>query len=267
MSISRATFEERKVEINLYFSFVQKIIDGPARLSFPPPHGSPPGTPSSEESISIDLTHTLKANGFLLLYNLVEATMCNAIEDIHDAITLAPHLGTDDLINCLHNVAMKSFNKGSSEITEHLPHLASRAILIYWLEAYKRAVNNDKNPLFSGNIDARKIRDVAEDYGFSSATDTATTRNGAKLVTVKSKRNDLAHGHIAFKECGQEISIDSIVEVKNEVIAYLDGILANIEQYIEREDFRRPAASIAEAAPDQQQDSVDGEAAAISFQP
>lgn len=83
MSVARVMFDERVADIERYFSFIEEIIDHQATLVFPLPIGTKQDVPRLEKLVPIELKHTLKANGFLLLYNLVEATVSNAIEEIH----------------------------------------------------------------------------------------------------------------------------------------------------------------------------------------
>lgn len=239
MSVTRDSFNERVTEIELYFSFVEEVIDRQAALIFPLPIGSKPRTKRKEKKIPIELTHTLKANGFLLLYNLVEATISNAIEEIHETIGSDPAVGTDNLNNSLIKTAMTRFKNGMMKITDHCKHPASQSLLRYWIDEHKDGVEREKNPLFSGNVDARKIRDVAADYGFSAETTKRKTKDGESLVTVKSKRNSLAHGHTAFNECGRGITMPALLAIKTEVIHYLDEILKNIEHYITNKAYLR----------------------------
>ena len=46
-----------------------------------------------------------------------------------------------------------------------------------------------KKELFSGNVDAKRIREVALQYGFQNPK-----KKAKELLTVKANRNDLAHG-------------------------------------------------------------------------
>ncbi|HAO47873.1 MAG TPA: hypothetical protein DCR35_00375 [Runella sp.] len=87
--------------------------------------------------------------------------------------------------------------------------------------------------IFSGNVDAREIKRISEKYGFSCKTNAKKTSNGSKLLTVKSRRNDLAHGFISFQECGKEYSIQDLILIKKEVIAYISEILNNIQEYLD----------------------------------
>lgn len=243
MTPSRALFEERSAEITLYFELLNDLIDKDARLIFPLPLDAPADTPQRQKSIPKDLTHTLKANGILLLYNLMEATMATAIEDIHTQIEADPELGLDDLSEPLRRRALERFKPTSDGLAEHLRHPLSRSMLRHWLEDHRKSIKRAKNPLFSGNIDAKLIRDIAAMYGFSAQTDAEKTRNGGNLVKVMTKRNELAHGSLAFKECGTNLSFDELLRIKDEVINYLDGILSNIETYINQLQYLRNPSS------------------------
>ena len=54
---------------------------------------------------------------------------------------------------------------------------------------------------------------------------------------IKNKRNDLAHGNKSFAEIGRDITVEELLTIKEEVIAYLEQILNNINQYITRQDY------------------------------
>lgn len=238
---TRELFDERSLEIHLYFDLLDDLIDKEARLIFPLPLNSPPETKPQEKSLPKDLTHTLKANGMLLLYNLVEATMTSAIEDIHNEIEANNDIGIDDLTEPLRRRAIERFRPTTEELATHLSHPLSQSMLRHWIDDHRKSAKREKNPLFSGNIDARMIREIAAMYGFSANTNSEKTQNGGNLVKVKKKRNELAHGSLAFKECGRELSFDELIRIKDEVIYYLGDILKNIETYLyELQYLNRP---------------------------
>ena len=95
----------------------------------------------------------------------------------------------------------------------------------------------ERQELFSGNVDARLIKKIAQKYGFSYQTDFAKTKNGKKLVDIKDKRNDLAHGVKPFKEVGGDRVIEELLEIKEEVIEYLRQILQNIKIYLDNQEY------------------------------
>jgi hypothetical protein len=224
-------FNERKAEIDAYFDFLEDVINNKGSLTFYDNGGSRNIT----KSIDIELSHTLKANGYLLLYNLIESTMTSAIEEIHLTINDST-ADADVLIESLAKQAIRSLN-AELRINGSL----SRSILTHWIEEHKRASANQKNPLFSGNVDARLIKEIASIYGFSHKVSGKKARGGVGLVKIKSKRNELAHGRVSFKDCGREIMIGDLISLKVEVVAYLEQILKNIEGYIVGKDYLKSA--------------------------
>src|SRR6185369_4550051 len=76
-------FRERVDEIEAYFAFVTNIDNGDTLLI------KKGGTLDSAYTSQAqgDLTRTFKATAFLLLYNLMESTVSNAIEAIFDELS------------------------------------------------------------------------------------------------------------------------------------------------------------------------------------
>ncbi|RAY17718.1 MAE_28990/MAE_18760 family HEPN-like nuclease, partial [Enterobacter kobei] len=74
-------------------------------------------------------------------------------------------------------------------------------------------------------------------YGFSTSSDYIHTKHGEKLSTIKQHRNDLAHGNVSFSEIGKNVSYQDLENVSLEVIAYLDAIATNIEDYIHSDGY------------------------------
>jgi len=206
----KITFLERVNEVETYYTFMENFIQG---------------------SSNDDLNKILKSNLLLMLYNLVESSISNAIAEIHNDIHA-------------HQV---SFNALKTEL---------RKILISHLKAnlnpksFVESINDiaidiikecfDKSKISNGNIDGRKIRDIGDDYGFSHHTNYSRTKNGNSLVIIKGRRNDLAHGTFSFTEVGKEYSTSDLQNMKTETINYLSEILDNVENYLINQEYRQP---------------------------
>jgi predicted phage tail protein len=91
--------------------------------------------------------------------------------------------------------------------------------------------------LFSGNVDAQKIKEIAQHYGFSTDTEARRTKNGADLLTVKYNRNQLAHGWESFGNIGREKNAPELLEIQKRVVRYLKEILQNIEKYLNNQEY------------------------------
>jgi len=215
-------FTERSKEVTKYFIFLKNLEQGTMKLSMNGMGDCPKVT-----EIDPELLKTLKASGFLLLYNLVEATMRNVIEAIFDKLK-SERISYDEIRPELKKVVLKNLKK--RDFDHVFSSIAEISIDII-------AAGFDKKDLFSGNLDGKKIRETASEYGFSHETDPVKTGNGIDLLTVKTNRNDLAHGIKSFAEIGRDKTADELLEIKNKVIRYLKQILKNIETYLDNREY------------------------------
>ncbi len=228
---SRILFDERVNDIDEYFNFIEFLISKRPLMSYVD-DGIQKNSP-----VSTDTTHILKSNGYLVLYNLIEATISNAIEDIHDTLISDPNVGVDTLCISLAKRALLKFDQPTIGNEDFSSTDVQRLVLESWIKKHKQLLTQHKNPLFSGNVDARKIRDVAVDYGFSHETEGESTDEGRCLYHIRVARNSLAHGANSFKEMGISTSIDELIRFKDETKCYLDQILNNIKAYLEDKKY------------------------------
>ncbi len=215
-------FDERAQEVSKYFLLLKNLEQGSINLSM--------GNEKNKKVKNIDteLAKTLKATGFLLLYNLIESTIRNAIEAIFDNIA-EQKVSFDDLRDEIKKIIIQNFknNKSTDNLLKRINNIAVDII----------SASFDKEKLFSGNIDARKIKQTADIYGFSYKTDAKKTQDGNDLLKIKTNRNDLAHGFKSFEEVGRDASADELLQIKKRVICYLREILQNIETYIFKQEY------------------------------
>ena len=95
----------------------------------------------------------------------------------------------------------------------------------------------DAHKILGGNVHHGTLSELAKDLGFSVETDARTTNGGKGLEKLKERRNQLAHGNLSFLDIGQETPIDEIMQIKNQVLAYLAGILDNIDDYLSHKGY------------------------------
>ena len=90
----------------------------------------------------------------------------------------------------------------------------------------------------SGNLDGRLIKDKAKEYGFQLADhDKAASRDGVRLLNVKTKRNELAHGGISFEDCGQDTSVDELVAIFDEIKIFIKAVLDGVSDYLSTRSY------------------------------
>lgn len=211
-------FKEKLDEIELYFGFMEKAARKGSSISL---------SDGKLEKIEPDLAKTLKANGFLLLYNLVESSMRKAIEEIYFSIK-REGISFDDVKEGIRReiVIYLKNKKNADEFVSEVNSIAKDIFEVCF----------SAETLFAGNVDARKIKELAKKYGFVIRIREAKKRE-ISLLTVKTRRNGLAHGDYSFKECGKDYSIPQMLKIKNEVTSYLNKTLDIIEVYIDNKDF------------------------------
>jgi len=215
-------FNERTKEVNQYFIFLNSLEQGTTKLIMEEKNGG-----NKIGKIDPELEKTLKASGFLLLYNLVEATMRDAIEAIFEELR-SKRVSFDKIRPELRKIILKNLARRS-------PDKVLMKITAISLDIITAGF--DKEEIFSGNIDGREIRKTAEMYGFSSNTEYTKTGNGQDLLTVKTNRNDLAHGVKSFAEVGRTQTMGDLLRIQNKVVEYLRQILQNIETYLANQDY------------------------------
>jgi hypothetical protein len=215
-------FNTRAKEVNDYFIFLESLEKQTTKLAFLDTPGQ-----NKIKSIDPELAKTLKANGFLLLYNLVESSMRNAIEAIFEEFKNKA-ISFDQLKPKIKLIVLQNLkNRSPKKLYLTINQLSTDIITSTF----------DREKLFSGNVDARLIKEIAEKYGFSYQTDFAKTKNGQNLVVIKSNRNDLAHGIKSFEEVGRDKTIEELLKIKEEALEYLRQILENIRDYLDNEEY------------------------------
>lgn len=222
MQIVLLEFNTRVIEINEYFSFLEALISGTAKLAI-----LEDGNDRKIESIDRDLAKTLKANGFLLLYNLIESTMRNAIKAIFDELE-EKRVSYDSVTVEIKKIVLQNLkNRSVDNIHTKITNVSIDII----------SAGFSSKELFSGNIDRKEITKTAKKYGFSHDTDYSKTKHGESLYSIMKNRNDLSHGTKSFSEVGRETSVEDLLRVKEEVIEYVRQILINIESYLVNQEY------------------------------
>lgn len=210
-------FAGRAEEVARYFRFLREFDQGRMKL-LDPPAGETPMSPMDQAS----LFKTLKANGFLLLYNLLESTLKNAIEAIFDEFKRRG-VAFDDCREEVRRIVLT--NLRPHKVDKILPQLSKLSVDVI-------VATFRKDGLFRGNVDGRRIREVAGEYGFRHPS-----KKSDQLLTVKTNRNDLAHGNKSFADVGRDYDVDRLDKIRAEVEAVLDELLVNVTEYIRTQGY------------------------------
>ena len=218
---ARNEYIKRLHEVELYFDTLQLLDKGNCSIKCVDILGQ-----EEIKNIDSELSTILKANGFLLLYNLVEATVRSSI----DAVLNSMHTSSvtfRDLSDNLKKIWIKQETRSINSETnyEKILQIAKNILENEILSFEKDCIN------ISGNIDAQKIRNILKQFGGHEIS------NGRDLKTIKDKRNNLAHGEFTFSEIGKDYTVQDLIDYKDETKNYLSNVLEEIQDYIDNQKY------------------------------
>ena len=221
-------YQDRVAEIAAYLEHVRAIEDGTVLLMSQTVGAHVAAYLVTQRD---DLVRTFKAGAFLMLYNLMEATVRNAVEAIFDELT-TQGVSFDACRREVRRVVLNNLkqidNKG------HLDYHNVRDAVDLFTDLARDVVNRtfQRERVVSGNVDARKIKELAKKYGFAEPAG-----NSSRLLTVKTRRNSLAHGDQSFAEVGRNVTVPELDTIKTEVVAYLAMFITNITVYLTQQHY------------------------------
>ena len=231
MSPLLESFEARLEELTSYYKFIETIERDSAALSLP--------TKKTWKTrpVGPNILRILKANFFLLLYNLVEATIREGFTTVYEAIQ-TDGCSVRQLSLPLRKIWIDFEYSKLKQSTAHPDSYRELGRKLVQDVADDVRATLDVSALnFGGNLDARAIRRVCEEHGVSHKT-LKQAKGGEQLLVVKTRRNALAHGIETFAECGRDYTVAQLGEIKHEAILYLKAILRNIDKFTAKKSYR-----------------------------
>jgi hypothetical protein len=225
----RREFSDRVEEIETYFRLLENLEKG-AKLFFP--------EDNRQEKFEFGLIGTLKSSAILLLYNLIEFSVSRCIEKIHQTVT--DEKLTYDLVSInIQKIWLSQFYEKFKETSSKNEYvLANLKLMVDTLlrnNVPVRLIYRDKEKRsseISGNLDAKKIREIAEKYGLDFQ------ESSEALKKIKEKRIDLAHGIESFLECCKVTSVHDLRELKDKSVCFIDIFINAVEEYIKSEKYK-----------------------------
>lgn len=229
MISTRNLFALKSTELDLYYEFLAKSQRESAYIQ------TSRRPLRNAYVLDADLQAILKANFFLLLYNMIESVMKSAISEIYSVIINEglPYSGLKDSVR---ELWIKKSIRDMKEASPNTYQDVVRDMIDHALRNSVMALDQEHTPI-SGNLDARKIREICDVFGISH-TVARRARGGNKLLTVKNERNALAHGDKSFVECGRDYTVEDLKEIKNQTIWYMAGIIRNVSLYILTQKYK-----------------------------
>lgn len=159
----------------------------------------------------------------LMLYNAIEGTLSNILENTFDYI-------------CDNDIEFRALN---TKIQTLLLKYRIRKIGTNTKELFD-FYNDDKLSnvsylqisnylkLYSGNLDARKIKELSKELGVT----VSKVAGEEKLLIVKAVRNKLAHGEVGFSEACKDISDKEIIKIVEAVQRFMQNLINEYNSFI-----------------------------------
>ena len=167
---------------------------------------------------SVTLINTMKSSALLMLYNLVESTMTNLMQDIFDHLK-AKAIGFDGLSDAMKEVVLNySKRRNPSKLVKKMSDDAVGIVVACF----------DRSDIFSGNVDSRKIAETIKEFGVK----TSVRYKEEALLTVKTERNSLAHGSKSFSECGKGYTGKDLRAHYDKVTLVLNKVIKDFENFL-----------------------------------
>jgi hypothetical protein len=203
MFSARAEFERRVSEIEEYIDYLERL--------------------EQQGGISVTLMNTMKSSALLMMYNLVESTMTNAMQDIFDHIRTT-NTNFDSLSDKMKEVVLNMTKKRkASDVVKKM----SEDAMTLAVACFERV------GLFSGNIDSRKISDTVRDIGLKPKKGYSEVT----LLTIKDERNNLAHGTKSFSDCGKDYAATELRSSYEKVKTLLLKVILDFEFYLQNKKY------------------------------
>jgi hypothetical protein len=223
MLILKKEFADQKSKINIYFEHLKEY--------------------DSEKDLrgnKIVINTTQKASAVLVLYNLIESMTSKLLKLIHDKV-MNDNFSYFEFNDSIRKTVFVYYKKILDENDTEKYH--SRIEDFYFLINNKNKINlrydelTDIYQLFSGNLDAREIRNIFKNkYGFKL---NENELNAPVLKRIREGRNKLAHGNISFEEYGRDLSIPDLLSMKDKVFKFIDALIVKVELYLSGKIYKK----------------------------
>jgi hypothetical protein len=235
----RDAFDERLAEIESYLLFLDGL-DSEIRQSGTPRLGT------EGSIITVEQQRILYSSVYLQLYNLVEATITRCLDAVCDAATAEGKWQPGDLSTELRKEWIRSRAKTHTEMTNENRLRAAVELVGHLVAALP--VNEFKVEKAGGSWDDTMIEGITTRIGlplfisapvFQGVKQHIREEKGA-LALIALLRNNLAHGSLSFVECGQNVVVDQLRDLKSRAALYLGEVVDSFEKWVASYEFLVP---------------------------
>lgn len=226
MTYVRKDFFERKDQLSAFLDLVSKFEKSAFLLHEGETHNIP--------SITLN---SLKSGFVLMLYNLMEATLTNCLEEIHNSFS-EKNYKYNDLSEPLQKLWL-SYQIKKSSGDDKKNHIHAFYNSLYFeseiVFSYSDYTNKKQNPPFSGNVDLDELNHMAKLYGLNLEIEKNTFEK--ELKKIKERRNKLAHGELSFDESGRTLSAPYLNVLRKKSVIAMYILIKTTEEYLKKQKY------------------------------
>ncbi|GAB1394769.1 hypothetical protein MASR1M60_29330 [Rhodocyclaceae bacterium] len=231
--LTESLLSDRSIEVNAYLEFLKVAVERRAMLSAMDGELQFP--------LTLELTHTLKANLVLLLYSAMEATLVQLLDEMHDAI--GANCSSVDALNAqLLRLVLRTVKKDPKATVLSSASPLHTSLFQYWMDDWtSRTSGKDKRvDGISGSVDSLVFYEQLKKFGVVAQT--SNDRPPAHLTDValqkvKNNRNELAHGEKSFTDLGRELAVPTLETDSLAVFDTLRRIAAEVDNYLQGQRY------------------------------
>jgi hypothetical protein len=176
-----------------------------------------------------------RAAAFIMIYNCVEFATRETIINIRKSMQSDASMFQDLTSYWKQEIVHAHFKKKLQDGVNHTVLLSEFVQFVpgkvNWLAMHEAVP-------FSGNIDHEKLIKFARDIGDRRWRPPKDTLGGSDLLTVKTARNDLAHGEETFEAIGGNYSVADIAVKLDRVRSFMCSYIRMMERYETRRGYR-----------------------------
>lgn len=225
-------FNERCEDVQEYLHLLE-FMDSIATNKHKPLENEANDGNNISYTLSRETQKILRANFYLLLYNLIEATTNSIITVVKDTIN-DEGVTLDHLVRRLVYLHIEGLYK---EVT------SSTRIVEISKELYRKTTKNEIVLLdkldfnTSGNVDYDFFQKIVGIIGCRGALNIDEQVVKDAMKRTKEHRNKLAHGNWSFSSAGTCLTLSQIKIDYNNVVAFLRQSLNNVEIYLDNKKY------------------------------
>ncbi len=230
----------RAREAITYLQFLHVAVDINATITVT--------SPAHHQSVSVsrELTHTLKANLYLLLYSAMEATLVQLIDEIHEAVK-THGISVDALHQELFLHVTREFKRSTTDVAQNtVVAPIGIAVMQLWSKQWqdKSSAKDKRTGLISGNVDGLAIHQHLRRYGVvgGDIDKPHPKLTHRALKKAKDRRNILAHGEFGFADLGRNFSIQELTQDARDVFRTLIQITRRVDKYLNARGYLKTSS-------------------------